>query len=192
MGAERLETASRRRVLVGLAVVAGGALTTETAMAASASGLDQAGEAALRSLYADNPKAKALGDHARAILIFPKITKAGFMVGGQTGDGVLKIKGKPNEYYNSSAASVGLQVGAQTYSYVLFFITQSALDYLESSQGWQIGAGPSVVMLDSGAATSLDTTNLTQDVYAMAFGQSGLMGGLTVDGSKITRIHPGA
>ena len=191
MSSEAMDGASRRGVLAGLAVT-GMALAAGPALAASAAAIDAEADAALASLYASNPSAKALGAHAKGVLIFPKITKAGFMVGGQTGDGVLRVKGKPNEYYNASAASVGLQIGAQSFSYVMFFITQSALDYLESSQGWQVGAGPSAVMLDQGSAASLDTTNLTQDVYSMVFGQAGLMAGVTLDGSKITRIHPAA
>ncbi len=198
MSAQDSDLATRRRVLAGGVALAGGAalagglLVSGPAMAASAAALDADADAALQSLYASNPAAHTLAKHSKAILIFPKIAKAGFMIGGETGDGVLKIEGKPHEYFNSSAASIGLQAGVQTFSYVLFIITQSALDYLHNSDGWKIGAGPNVVLVDAGAAASIDTTNLTQDVYAMVFGQQGLMAGVTIDGSKITRIHPDA
>lgn len=186
-----LDTATRRRLLA-----AGGALTVvaaapATAMAASAAVLDMDADAALQRLYAANDRARELASVSRGILIFPKITKAGFLVGGQTGDGVLRIRGRTVGYYNTSAASYGLQAGVQTFSYVLFFISQSSLDYLNKSNGWQIGSGPSVVVLDQGMAKSLSTTTLTQDVYAMVFGQRGLMAGLGLEGSKITRIQPG-
>jgi lipid-binding SYLF domain-containing protein len=124
--------------------------------------------------------------------VFPRIIKAGLLVGGQGGDGVLRVGGKTAGYYNIAAASFGLQAGAQRFSYALFFMTDSSLKYLEDSDGWSIGSGPSVVVMDKGAAASLTSTTVTQDVYAFPFGQHGLMAGLGLEGSKITRIHPGA
>ncbi len=134
---------------------------------------------------------RTLGQQAKAILVFPQIVKAGFLIGGQTGNGALLVNGTAIEYYNISAVSFGLQAGAQAFSYALFFMTDSALQYLKSSDGWSIGSGPSVVVLDKGAAASITSTTLTQDVYAVPFGQQGLMAGLGLEGSKITRIHPG-
>ena len=158
--------------------------------AASASQLDAEATAALQRLYAQSDKARELGRKALAILIFPKITKAGFMVGGQGGNGVLREGGRSVGYFSLYAGSFGLQVGAQKFSYALFFITRSALEYLKKSQGWAIGSGPSVVAVDEGFARTMNTTTLSQDVYAMPFGQKGLMAGLGLEGSKITRIHP--
>ena len=129
---------------------------------------------------------------AKAILVFPKIIKAGLLIGGQSGDGALRMGGKTVGYYNLSAASFGLQAGGQTFSYALFFMTDSALDYLQKSDGWSIGSGPSVVVVDKGAAASMTSTSITQDVYAVPFGQRGLMAGLGLEGSKITHIHPGS
>ena len=123
--------------------------------------------------------------------MFPKIYKGGLIIGGLSGDGVLRVGGKASAYFNLSAASFGLQAGAQKYSFALFFMTDEALAYLEKSDGWAIGSGPSVVVVDKGAAASLSSMTLTQDVYAVPFGQSGLMAGLGLEGSKITRIHPG-
>ncbi len=125
------------------------------------------------------------------MLIFPKIVKAGLIVGGQSGDGALRVGGRTIGYYNISAASYGLQAGIQTFSYAMFFMTASSLDYLKKSDGWAIGSGPSVVVIDKGAAANLSTTTLSQDVYAMPFGQRGLMAGIGLEGSKITRIRPG-
>ena len=124
--------------------------------------------------------------------MFPRIIKAGLLIGGQTGDGALRKGGKTVGYYNLSAASFGLQAGGQTFSYALFFMTDSALDYLQKSDGWSIGSGPSVVVVDKGAAASMTSTSITQDVYAVPFGQRGLMAGLGLEGSKITHIHPGS
>lgn len=147
----------------------------------------QAGQA-LRNLYAAHPATSTLAKRAAAILVFPTIVKAGLVVGGLSGDGVLRVNGKTAGYYNITAASYGLQAGVQTFSYALFFMTESSLKYLTESGGWAIGSGPSVVVLDQGAARTVNTTTLTQDVYAFPFGQRGLMAGIGLEGSKITRI----
>ena len=150
--------------------------------------LDTAANTALKKLYASNPAAKALGHKARAILIFPDILKGGFMIGAETGNGVLRQNGKSTGYYNISAASYGFQAGLQSFGYALFFMNESALAYLHNTGGWQVGVGPSVVIVDQGMARTLTTTTLTQDVYAFVFNQQGLMAGLGLQGSKITRI----
>ncbi len=161
------------------------------ARSASAPALLPEAEQALRDLYAVQPKLRALGNRSRAILVFPHIIKVGVLLaGGQTGDGVLLVKGKPTGYFNLSAASFGPQAGGQTFSYALFFVTQAALDYLDKSDGWAIGTGPNVVVIDQGAAATLDTTTTGHDVYAVPFAQKGLMAGIDLTGSKITRIKP--
>ena len=160
------------------------------AAADSARQISNDGAIALRKLYASEPHARNLGAKAKAILVFPRIVKAGLLIGGQSGDGVLMEGGRTAGFYNLSAASFGLQAGAQTFSYALFFMNTAALAYLDKSDGWSIGSGPSVVVLDKGAARSITSTTLTQDVYAIPFGQSGLMAGIGLEGSKITRIHP--
>ena len=145
------------------------------ANAASAAKIDREADAALRKLYATEAKARELSRRAKAILVFPKIIKAGLVIGGQSGDGVLRVGGRANGYYNISAASYGLQAGVQSFSYALFFMTANAVEYLSKSNGWQLGSGPSVVLVDKGVAAGLTTTTLTQDVYSFAFGQRGLM-----------------
>jgi len=167
------------------------ALRPNAAFAASAHQINNEAAQALRSLYAAHPKARDLGKRAKAILVFPKIIKAGLIIGGQGGDGVLTTGGKPIGYYNIAAASFGLQAGAQRFSYALFFMNDGALQYLQKSDGWSMGSGPSVVVVDKGAAASMSSTTLSQDVYAFPFGQHGLMAGLGLEGSKITRIQPG-
>lgn len=183
---------TRRSVLVLLAGLTGGIAAVPTAaFAASARKINQNVDLALRTLYAAQPKARDLGNRAKAILVFPKILKAGLLIGGQGGDGALRVGGRTAGYYNIAAASFGLQLGAQTFSYALFFMTDAALKYLQNSNGWAIGSGPSVVVMDKGTAASMTSTTLTQDVYAFPFGQRGLMAGLGLEGSKITHIHPG-
>jgi len=185
-------TITRRDAMAGFISAAGLTLAlVEPASAASASDLIRSSDAALANLYANQPKARLLRSRAKAILIFPSIVKAGFIVGAQSGNGVLFEGGLPTSYYNISAASYGLQAGVQSFSYALFFMTTSALSYLESSHGWSIGSGPSVVVLDKGAAASMTSTTLSQDVYAIPFGQTGLMAGIGIEGSKITPISVG-
>jgi lipid-binding SYLF domain-containing protein len=155
------------------------------------SDLERDSRAALQRLTASTPEAADLSRKAHAILVFPKIVKAGFMVGGQSGSGTLFQRGRAIGYYRISAGSFGLQAGAQTFSYALFFMTPDALAYLQKSNGWAIGSGPSVVVLDKGKAKTMNTTTIGHAVYAMPFGQQGLMGGLGLEGSKITPINPG-
>ena len=182
---------TRRSVLPSLiALTAAAPMLSAPAEAASARKLNQQADHALRSLYASQPKAHQLGKAAKAILVFPEIVKAGFMFGAQTGDGVLIKGGRPVAYYNISAASYGLQAGVKTFSYALFFMNEAALKYLNNSDGWTVGTGPSIVVLDQGKAASMTSQTLTQDIVAIPFGQRGLMAGLGIEGSKITIIHP--
>jgi lipid-binding SYLF domain-containing protein len=159
-----------------------------SARAASADEIDAAATAALNRLYQESPAAKALADRAAAVLVFPNMTKAGVMVGAQHGEGALQENGKTVAYYSSTAVSYGLQAGVQTFSYVLILMKQSAVDYLDKSGGWEIGVGPSVVVVDAGTAKSLTTTTAKADVYAFIFGQKGLMAGLGLQGTKISKI----
>lgn len=158
------------------------------ARAASRAELDRDARQALQRLYGSDSAAKLLGKKARAVLVFPNVVKAGFMFGGQIGEGVLLKGGKTAGYYNTIAGSFGLQAGGQVFGYALFFMNDAALAYLDSSDGWEIGVGPSIVVVDSGMAKSITSSTLTQDVYAFIFDQKGLMGGVGIQGSKITKI----
>jgi lipid-binding SYLF domain-containing protein len=110
-------------------------------------------------------------------------------VGGQYGEGALIKDGKTVAYYNTVSASYGLQIGLQKYGYALFFMTDSSLNWLDKSDGWEIGVGPSIVVVDVGAATSMTSTTLQSDIYAFFFDQKGLMGGLGLQGTKITKLE---
>ena len=174
--------------LLALSVVMMTSMNTRPAMAASAVEISRDVNAALAKLYASVPEAKALGTKARAILVFPSIVKAGFMFGAQYGEGALRQRGKTTGYYNTIAASYGYQVGLQAFGYVLFFMRDSALQTLDRSGGFEVGVGPSVVVLDAGAAKALTTTTVQSDVYAIIFDQTGLMAGAGIQGSKISRM----
>jgi len=158
------------------------------ASAASAVSMDADADAALIKLYDSEPVAKMLAEKAAAILIFPNVVKAGFIFGAQYGHGVLRKNGKTVGYYNNVAGSWGLQAGAQSFGNVLFLMTDSAVEYLNRSDGWEIGIGPSIVIVDAGIARSLTSTTLKNDVYAFIFDQKGLMAGIGIQGSKITKL----
>lgn len=146
---------------------------------------------ALNSLYRNNPAARALGAKAKGILVFPEVTKGGFVVGGMGGNGALiRNDGTIHDFYQTAGASYGLQAGVQTYGYALFLMDDAAFRSLNSTGGWEVGSSPSLVVVDEGMAASLSTTTVNNGTYAFFFNQKGLMGGLGLQGSKITRIHP--
>ena len=178
-----------RRIPCAVMLAAALASTAATpTLAASREELERDASQALRSLQAGNQAARLLGEKAKGILVFPSIVKAGFMFGGQLGDGVLTKHGRIAGYYNSVAASYGLQAGIQVFGYALFFMNDKALAYLDKSDGWEIGVGPSIVVVDAGVGATLNSTTITQDVYAFIFYQKGLMAGIGIQGSKITKI----
>ena len=183
------ETAGRFVLVLLAAVLAQPLVHPAAVQAASVAELNRDASAALTKLYAGTPKAKELAAVAKGILVFPSVVKAGFMVGGLFGEGVLLKGGKAVAYYNTVAASYGYQVGVQTYGYVMFLMNDKALQYLDKSDGWEVGTGPSVVVLDKGAAGGLSTSTARDDVYAFIFSQKGLMAGAGRQGSKITKIE---
>jgi lipid-binding SYLF domain-containing protein len=176
---------TRFKLLIAAAVLS---LTSIAPVMAAGNHLDQDVAAALQALYDGSPAAKALGEKAKGILVFPNVTKAGFIVGGQGGDGSLLKNGKTAGYYNTAAASVGLQAGIQTYGFAIFFMSDKEMKAFEKSKGWQIGVGPNVVIVDSGAAKDLSTLTGKADIFAFIFDQKGLMAGIGIQGSKITKL----
>jgi len=174
--------------LLALTLAVTPSLNPRPALAATAAEINRDATTALNQLYEKTPDAKKLAARAKAILIFPSVYKAGFMFGAQYGEGALRKGNKTVGYYNTVAASYGLQAGAQAFGYALFFMNDSALNFFEKSDGFEIGSGPSIVVLDEGAAKALTSSTVTQDVYAFIFSQKGLMGGLGLQGSKISKI----
>jgi lipid-binding SYLF domain-containing protein len=158
------------------------------AAAATAAELTREAQAALNSLYAKNPGAKAIGKDSIAVLVFPSVVKAGLGVGGQFGEGLLFSGGKASGYYNTAGASVGLQAGAQKYGYAMFFLSEETLKSLDKTEGFEVGVGPSVVIADQGLAKSTTTTTVKDKIYAFIFDQKGAMAALGIQGNKITQI----
>ncbi|MBX3506604.1 MAG: twin-arginine translocation pathway signal protein [Parvibaculum sp.] len=181
-----------RRNFMGLAIAltaAGSLATANVASADTAEELNQQAEMALESLYATNSVAKDISEQAEAVLVFPNIVKAGLVFGGAYGEGVMKQGGEVVEYYNSVTGSWGLQAGAQSYGYAVFLMNDEAVNYVKETRGWEIGVGPTVVVVDEGAAKNLSTSTLKDDAYAFVFDQQGLMAGVSIEGTKITQIN---
>ncbi len=161
---------------------------TAPAYAASATDLNKDSDQALQTLYKLHPFAQRLSHNAKAILIFPNVVKAGLIFGGAYGEGELKRGAAVDGYYNSVTGSWGLQAGAQSYSYVVFLMSDKAVRYVRNTHGWEIGVGPTVVVVDEGKAKNLSSSTLKDDAYAFIFGQQGLMAGISLEGTKVSRI----
>ena len=163
---------------------------TQLPRRATKSELNQDAEAALVRLYELMPASTTLMPTAKGVMVFPRVIKAGLVIGGQYGNGVLYSGGKVAGYYNTAGGSYGLQIGVQGFSYALFFMSDEALEYMKKSEGWEIGVGPSLVVVDEGVAKTLTTTTAKRDIYAFIFDQKGLMAGIGIQGCKITPIDP--
>jgi lipid-binding SYLF domain-containing protein len=161
---------------------------TIPAYAASEADLNKDSDQALATLYKLHPFAERLSHSAKAILIFPNVVKAGLIFGGAYGEGELQQGSKVDGYYNTVTGSWGFQAGAQSYSYVVFLTSNKALRYIHQSHGWEIGVGPTVVVVDEGVAKNLSSSTLKDDAYAFIFSQQGLMAGVSLEGTKISRI----
>ena len=176
---------------LALSHCASGPVTKMNAASVNPRQLAADSRAALNNLYSSNPVARRLGTSAKGILVFPNITKGGFVVGGMGGNGALiRNDGTIRDFYETGGVSYGLQAGVQKYGYALFLMDDSAFNNLNRASGWEVGSSPSLVIVDEGMAGSLTTTTLNKSTYAFFFNQRGLMGGLSLQGSKITRIRP--
>jgi len=156
------------------------------ASAAQTDALKASAQQALQQLYDSNADAAQTGKDAKAVLVFPEVVKVGFVLGGSHGEGVLFKIAEVVNYYTTTGGSWGLQAGMQSYGYAVFLMSDDAVDYLDRSNGWEIGAGPSIVVLNHGHAKRISSTTVKSDAYAVIFGQRGLMAGLGIEGSKIS------
>jgi lipid-binding SYLF domain-containing protein len=184
-----------KHALAGVALALAAVLSLAVAggaQAATAEDLNRDAHQALQTLYRANPTAAAISRNARAVLVFPSIVKAGLVFGGAYGEGVLLKGGRPADYYNSISGSWGLQAGAQSYGYAVFLMNDRAVDYIDKTAGLEIGVGPTVVIVDAGVAKNLSTSTLKDDAYAFIFNQQGLMAGISIEGTKISRIKRGS
>lgn len=143
----------------------------------------------LKRFYRHAPQGRELVSKAAAVLVFPNVVKAGFGIGGEYGEGALRAEGKTMGYYSTAAASIGFQIGLQGRSIVILFMTKDALRNFHRRDGWEVGVDGSVTLINIGAAGQVDTNNLADPIIGFIFDGKGLMYNLTLEGSKITRIH---
>ncbi len=160
------------------------------AAAASALEIDAAVESALGRFYQEVPAGRELAAKAKAVLVFPNVVKAGFGIGGEYGEGALRAGGRTLGYYNTVAASIGLQIGAQARSEIVLFMTEGALAQFQASDGWEVGVDGSVALIEVGVAGEIDTTSaLNEPVIGFIYGEQGLMANLSLEGTKISKLE---
>jgi len=170
-------------ILVLMAVLA-----PSMAAAVDAREIDVSVNVAIEQFQQEVKGAKQFLAKANGILIFPKVVKAGLGIGGEYGEGALRIGGKTVDYYSTAAASIGFQLGVQKKSIIIVFLTKEALAKFRKSEGWKVGVDGSVALIKVGAGGSIDTTNIKDPIVAFVFGQKGLMYNLTLEGSKLTKL----
>jgi lipid-binding SYLF domain-containing protein len=176
---------------LALSHCANGPVTNMNAASVNPHQLAADSRAALNDLCRSNPGARGLRASAKGILVFPNITKGGFVVGGMGGNGALiRNDGTIRDFYQTGGVSYGLQAGIQQYGYALFLMDDSAFRNINRASGWEVGSSPSLVIVDEGMAASLTNATLNKSTYAFFFNQHGLMGGLGLQGARITRIQP--
>lgn len=164
------------------------AFFTPHANAASATEIEIGVKETLKRFRADVPGGAEFLARAKGVLVFPTVIKAGFGIGGEYGEGALKIGGKTVEYYSTAAASIGLQLGAQSKSVVLVFMNHDALKKFRNSSGWKAGVDGSVAVIEWGAAEDINTVDIQDPIIGFVFSNKGLMYNLTLEGSKFTKI----
>jgi lipid-binding SYLF domain-containing protein len=147
-------------------------------------------DAALKRFYAEVPAGADAARSAKGVLVFPNVVKAGFGIGGEYGAGALRIDGASVDYYSTTAASVGLQIGAEQKTIVLCFMTDEALAAFRKSNGFEVGVDGSVAIIDSGAGGAIGNTMAKGSVIGFVFGRSGLMANISLEGAKISKIQP--
>ena len=184
----------RAQVSVFLAIFAVVAATSffdpSSAQAEKAETIEKNSRAALALLLKNSEGAKGLADDAAGILVFPEIVKGGLIIGGQYGEGTLFKKDAVAGYYSTGAGSFGLQAGLQTFGYAMFFLTDEAMNYLDKADGWEVGTAPNIVVVDKGASGKLSTASGRSNTYVFFFDQKGLMAGLGIEGTKISKTDP--
>ena len=158
------------------------------AFAASKDEIDARVTDALTNFYGKGVGIKELADKASGILVFPKVYKAGFGIGGEFGEGALLVDGKAVDYYNIAAASIGFQFGGQVKTEVMLFMNEDVLSHFRNSDGWEAGVDGSVALITIGVGGEIDTNNITDPIIGFIFSNKGFMYNLTLEGSKITKI----
>ena len=153
--------------------------------------INASADATLSRLYNVSPNAQSLVARAQGVLVFPDVNKVSFIVGGEHGDGVLRVHGRPVRYYTISGGSIGYQAGAQSKAVVLVFMTPQALEHFRTSSGWTVGADANLAVASFGANATVDTASIKQPVVEFVLNNEGLIAGVSLDGTKITPTRIG-
>ena len=175
-------------MFLGLSLVIGAFWQPGTSYAKSAKEIDVRVDTALERFNNDIKGGKEFLKTAKGVLVFPSVIKAGIGIGGEYGEGALRINGKTVDYYSTAAASIGFQLGAQSKTVIVVFMQDDALKKFRASSGWEAGVDGSVALIELGAGGSIDTTNIKSPIVGFVFGNKGLMYNLTLEGSKYTKI----
>ena len=187
---DRMRSRTSRLVVIAVCALSA-SMAVETASAASAKEIDGRVKETLERFYDEVKNGKQLMKKAKGTLVFPKVYKAGFGIGGEYGEGALLIKGKTVDYYSTTAGSIGFQIGVQKKSIIMLFMDADALKKFRESSGWKAGVDASVALVELGAGGAMDTAKYKEPVIGFIFGQKGLMYNLTLEGAKITKLNRG-
>lgn len=179
---------SRRGLVLGASALSALAACGNGVGSNAGAALDARADSSINFLESNYPDTVVLREKAAGYLVIPVITEAGLGFGGAYGEGVLRIGGATVDYYSAANASVGLQIGAQQYSHALFFMTPDALTTFRTSDGWAVGANMTYALDQDGGTLNADTNTLTSSIIALVYGQRGIIGGATLEGTKYTRI----
>lgn len=191
---QKREFLAKSAISLGAAVLMLSGCTT-TPMSSSPKGaakkqkIDDSVNATLDRLYSTVSGSHELVNKARGVLVFPSVLAAGFVVGGEYGEGALRVNGKTVDYYSTVTGSFGLQIGAQSKAIIFLFMTQEALDKFMRSKGWTAGVDASVALIKVGANGMIDLNTATKPVSAIVMTNQGLMANLSVEGTKVTKLE---
>jgi lipid-binding SYLF domain-containing protein len=183
------KSSARGLIWVGISLLAFAIGPTAFAAGSTAEEIDAKVDAALQRLKTEIPGSTNVLDQAKGVLVFAEVLKAGFVVAGEGGEGALRIGGKTAGYYSIFSGSVGFQAGGQKRDIIMVFLDAAELKKFQDSNGWKVGADGSVTLIDAGASGTLDTATIKQPIIGFVVGQKGLMAGISLDGSKITRLE---
>ena len=178
----------KRKIFAASSLALAALLMSAVSFGATRAEIDKGVHVAMHQFYELNPQHKDLVARAKGVLVFPRITKGGVGIGGEFGEGALRVDGKDIAYYSVSSASVGLTLGLAKRKEVILFMTQDALDKFMNSQGWTIGADTNVAVLSMGAGGQYDSKTLQRPILGFVFGEKGLLGDMSLEGSKITKL----
>ena len=177
-----------RKLFAASSFAAVALLLSAVSFGATKAEIDERVHVAMHQFYELNPQHKDLVARAKGVLVFPRITKGGVGVGGQFGEGALRIDGKNVDYYSIASGSVGVTLGLAKRKEVILFMTQEALDKFTTGHGWTIGADTNVAVLSKGAGGDYDTKTLQRPILGFVFGEKGLIGDISLEGSKVTKL----